>query len=890
MSWPLASHFSAMLQNPRVAFRDPRLQAATIEKNEQNQPRPWAGAFAVVYKGLDPERGPFALRIFTTESSERRERYDQISAYLKGRKLKCLVDFDYCDRSIRSAGDGKWYPLIVMEWVQGETLFQWLKARSLEGNRDAIAQAADRWLELVQEMADASVAHGDLQHANIMVTPTGDLKLVDYDGMCVPSLVGRRNLEVGVEPYQHPGRSATTLLSLDLDNFSALMIYVALRALAIQPALWMKYVEQQGYDKLLFRREDFQSPGQSPLNYDLAALGNPDLRALTDKLFELSQKPMEDVPPLGQLSNSYAEVERLLTGRQWSAAVALLNRRGHFRDAPAALQPLIHKAYEHVCRKEAWARFSKIPLEISEPVDRQLAEAWNEALFAGYAAAEKHRMRVAEARRRVQLLDRLRHLIQRAAGKISLSGEKGLVVTASGLPQGYPYSLKPRVRTARRRVASLVRLERALADSASEAAIVAAWQGVVEAKCEALVGIDSGMRIALAEERSPIFQTLAKIPRDLPLDERDGRVLAVWNDKLMADCPEAEKWRPVYQMAMVRREVLKRLQAAVEAHDDAAVVQWGGKRCLAKYPLPQELVTEVQAAGERLGQVESLVALLREAATATAAACGEGVSPAPETGEAAEGMPVDEPALAEPVAHEAEPVIPGAEPVVHGESAAGMPVDEPALAEPVPPGAEPVVPEAEPVPPGAEPVVPEAEPATSADDARRAAFRGQFDARRIRANPDQFAPYQAQLAEWIGSEFRTPEQLGLTPPPESPALSPVEEPEGHYRAEWSWPEPRLVDQCVLAVCAAEPGPDDDPETIEVRWRAVISREEWTAGGGNRLIPIERGWEGSCVAVWAIVDVGFRRIASRPLVLGQIEPRSRWKWSRLFSRRSEEETV
>ena len=47
--------------------------------------------------------------------------------------------------------------------------------------------------------------------------------------------MGRRNLEVGVDPYQHRDRSAATLLSLDLDNFSALVIYVALRALAVQP-------------------------------------------------------------------------------------------------------------------------------------------------------------------------------------------------------------------------------------------------------------------------------------------------------------------------------------------------------------------------------------------------------------------------------------------------------------------------------------------------------------------------------------------------------------------------------------------------------------------------------------------------------------------------------
>ena len=66
---------------------------------------------------------------------------------------------------------------------------------------------------------------------------------------------------------------------------------------------------------------------------------------------------MDQVPPLGQLANSYAEVERLLAERQWEAAVELLNRRGHFRDAPARLQPLIYQAYEHVCRQQAWIKF-----------------------------------------------------------------------------------------------------------------------------------------------------------------------------------------------------------------------------------------------------------------------------------------------------------------------------------------------------------------------------------------------------------------------------------------------------------------------------------------------------------------------------------------------------
>ena len=45
-----------------------------------------------------------------------------------------------------------------------------------------------------------------------------------------------------------------------------------------------------------------------------------------------------------------------------------------------------------------------------------------------------------------------------------------------------------------------------------------------------------------------------------------------------------------------------------------------------------------------------------------------------------------------------------------------------------------------------------------------------------------------------------------------------------------------------------------------------------------------------MVVWAIVDPGFQTFASRPLVLGQIQRRSRWKWKglRVFSTRRREE--
>ena len=90
-----------------------------------------------------------------------------------------------------------------------------------------------------------------------------------------------------------------------------------------------------------------------------------------------------------------------------------------------------------------------------------MIELWNESLFVEFPPAEQQRSRVDEARKRMQLLERLRHLIQRAAGKMSLSGEKALAVTAAALPQGYQFSLRERVKQARQRVTAFAKLEKA---------------------------------------------------------------------------------------------------------------------------------------------------------------------------------------------------------------------------------------------------------------------------------------------------------------------------------------------------------------------------------------------------------------------------------------------
>jgi hypothetical protein len=131
---------------------------------------------------------------------------------------------------------------------------------------------SDDWLKLVAALYEAEIAHGDLQHGNIIVEH-GQLRLVDLDGMYVPALEGFRASEVGHQHYQHPARDITHF-SRDTDNFSALVVYLSLISLAERPELWREHHDEN----LLFTRADFVDPEASELFRKVEAMGGEHAR------------------------------------------------------------------------------------------------------------------------------------------------------------------------------------------------------------------------------------------------------------------------------------------------------------------------------------------------------------------------------------------------------------------------------------------------------------------------------------------------------------------------------------------------------------------------------------------------------------------------------------
>ncbi|MFH1921248.1 MAG: hypothetical protein ABIP48_15380, partial [Planctomycetota bacterium] len=409
-NWPMASDYAGMVQNPKIAFNHPQLQQCKINRDARNLPEPREGRFAVVFEGELPNGTKRAIRAFTSRREGIAERYRLISQHVldKMQDVEALVSFEYEEKGIRATVNGRsrMYPLVTMDWVTGVPLCEWVGKQCSAGDTVRLQRAADQWLSLINDLASAQIAHGDLQHDNILVDGRDRFRLVDYDGMCVPALVGQENMEIGVAPYQHRDRDEHTRLSLSLDNFSAIFIYVALRALAAEPSLWMDFVVKTNYEKLLFREEDLESPSTSDLYGRLQRSRDPDVVRLTQDLSRLYRGPLKDVPPLGELAFAWTRIERSLDARQFDDVVRQADDIPDINKAPDDLKPRIQDAYRRVkCLQQ-------LRLMVQAGDEEGMMRCHDPTLLDDYPAAQDDVAVARDAPRVIPILDKLRQASQ----------------------------------------------------------------------------------------------------------------------------------------------------------------------------------------------------------------------------------------------------------------------------------------------------------------------------------------------------------------------------------------------------------------------------------------------------------------------------------------------
>ncbi len=295
MAWPNPNEYVEAIQHPQQAFADPDLRGGTVTVNRLGLPRPISGNFATVFE-VKNSQSRWAVRCFLREVTTQQQRYAAIAAHLKQHALPCMVNFEYLPEGIRVRG--KWYPILKMDWTAGIRLDTYIEDH-LKAPHD-LQQLAERWITLCHSLRQAQIAHGDLQHGNILVTERAEIKLIDYDGMIVPDVIGLDNNEIGHRHYQHPSRKSDagiTRANFDhVDNFSCHVIGLSLLALSMDTSLWKE--TQAGEENLLFRDSDYLSPATSKTFARLAQHEDGRIRAVGQAMLDAVRAPVyTDVPP-----------------------------------------------------------------------------------------------------------------------------------------------------------------------------------------------------------------------------------------------------------------------------------------------------------------------------------------------------------------------------------------------------------------------------------------------------------------------------------------------------------------------------------------------------------------------------------------------------------------
>lgn len=286
MLLPRGDEYNVAVQNPLISFSDIDLKSSSVETTPLGLPKPYSGGFTITYKLSTTQKG-WAVRCFHRDIADLQKRYQVIGDFLNKNNSKYFIEAKYLSDGIKV--NGKSFPIIKMHWLEGEPLNIFLSKNYQ--TKSKVDKLLLDFLNLVDELEIYGIAHGDLQHGNIMVK-NDNLFLIDYDGMFFPELKSLKTNEIGHINYQHPNRTATHYNQY-IDRFSAIVIYIGLKAISINPSLWKKY---DNSENILFKSQDFADLHNSNLISDLASI--TEINPLIERLIGCCHLKFDSIPSL----------------------------------------------------------------------------------------------------------------------------------------------------------------------------------------------------------------------------------------------------------------------------------------------------------------------------------------------------------------------------------------------------------------------------------------------------------------------------------------------------------------------------------------------------------------------------------------------------------------
>ena len=289
MNYPSLEQYNEALQYPAAALQDQVLATGSIAKTGLGLPRALCGGFALTYT-VTASQKKFAVRCFHKQSKNLEQRYLAIATRLKSIHSNYFVDFEFQKNGIRVLQNT--FPVVKMAWATGETLAEFVESNYK--NKAVIECLINSIVELSAFLSNNSIAHGDLQPENVMVSNGGKgLQLIDYDGMYVAEIQSLGSAELGQRNFQHPERSEKTW-DATLDRFSFISLYVSLKVLAYIPSMWD--ITQSDQAAIIFRANDYANPENADCFRKL--INDSNVSQLINSFIAICKSPISSVPTL----------------------------------------------------------------------------------------------------------------------------------------------------------------------------------------------------------------------------------------------------------------------------------------------------------------------------------------------------------------------------------------------------------------------------------------------------------------------------------------------------------------------------------------------------------------------------------------------------------------
>lgn len=281
-----------IIQTP-ILIKDDFIKMGEVLLDDYQSPIHYTGGFAVVFPfRVNGEK--WAFRCWYNNIGYIGDRLNILSKELRKVALPYFCDFQYEEKGI--VLDGSVMPTTRMLWIDGLNIKDYICQHY--GNSQKLLELALNFKTMCQNLHRLHIAHGDLQHGNILVDSKDLIYLIDYDSIYLPALKGAKDIIIGLSSYQHPSRSRkeNVFAHEKLDYFSELIIYLSILAIAKLPSLVDDYNIEKS-ENLLFTKEDFANLKLSSIYNTLIKLDD-EINILLKILVEyLSKDSITDLKP-----------------------------------------------------------------------------------------------------------------------------------------------------------------------------------------------------------------------------------------------------------------------------------------------------------------------------------------------------------------------------------------------------------------------------------------------------------------------------------------------------------------------------------------------------------------------------------------------------------------